>query len=90
MLGRPSRPKDRTRPTKLEIPFGHAFDEREVSSSKSVVRRRPVRRRSAVEECAVLGVPGGVGGHEGALRDYSFLVASQRFENAMRQPRSVP
>jgi hypothetical protein len=38
VLGRPSRPKDRTPPTKLEITFGHAFDRREVSSSKSAVR----------------------------------------------------
>ena len=42
MLGRPSRLKDRTPPTKLEIPFGHAFDRCEVSSSKRAVRRRPV------------------------------------------------
>jgi hypothetical protein len=28
--------------------------------------------------------------HEGALRDHPFSIASQRFENAMRQPRSVP
>jgi ATP-dependent Lon protease len=38
VLGRPSRPKDRMQRTKLEIPFGHAFDRREVSSSKSAVR----------------------------------------------------
>jgi ATP-dependent Lon protease len=31
--------------------------------------------RSAVEECAVLEVSGGVGGHERALRDHSFPVA---------------
>jgi hypothetical protein len=34
-------------------------------------------------------VSGGVGGHERALRDHSFPIASQRFENAMRQSRSV-
>ena len=33
---------------------------------------------------------GGVGRHERALRDHSFPVASQHFENAMRQPQSVP
>ena len=36
MLGRPSRPKDRMQRTKLEIPFGHAFDRREVSSPKQM------------------------------------------------------
>ena len=51
---------------------------------------RPVRLRSAIEERALLGVSGGVGRHEGALRDHPFSIASQRFENAMRQPRSVP
>jgi hypothetical protein len=34
----PADPKDRMQRTKLEIPFGHAFDRREVSSPKSVVR----------------------------------------------------
>jgi hypothetical protein len=34
-------------------------------------------------------VLGRVGRHEGALRDHSFLVTSQRFEHAMREPRSV-
>ena len=34
---------------------------------KALTRGRPVRPRSAVEECAVIGVPGGVGGYEGAL-----------------------
>lgn len=38
MLGRPSGPEHRAPPTKLEIPIGHAFDRREVSSSKSAVR----------------------------------------------------
>lgn len=33
----PARLKDRTRRTKLEIPFGHAFDRREVSSSKGAM-----------------------------------------------------
>jgi hypothetical protein len=33
---------------------------------------RPVRLRSAIEERAVLGVLGGVGRHEGAIRDYPF------------------
>ena len=45
------RTSNRTRPAKLEIPFGHTFDRREVSSSKSAARLRPVRLR-AVEECA--------------------------------------
>src|SRR3954468_16750005 len=26
VFGRPSGPQDRTRPAKLEVPFGHAFD----------------------------------------------------------------
>jgi hypothetical protein len=51
---------------------------------------RLVRLRSAIKERTVLGVSGGVGRHEGALRDHPFSIASQRFENAMRQPRSVP
>jgi hypothetical protein len=38
VFGQPSGPQDRTQPTKLEIPFGHAFDRREVSSPKSAVR----------------------------------------------------
>ena len=33
----PVDPQDRTQPTRLEIPFGHAFDRREISSSKSAV-----------------------------------------------------
>ena len=37
-FGQPSGFEDRMRRTKFEIPFGHAFDKREVSSSKSVVR----------------------------------------------------
>ena len=32
---------------------------------------------------------GRVGRHEGALRDHSFLVTTQRFEHVMREPRSV-
>jgi hypothetical protein len=58
--------------------------------SKALCASRPVRLRSAVEERAVLEVSSGVGRHEGALRDHPFSIASQRFENAMRQPRSVP
>jgi hypothetical protein len=88
-FGRPSRPKDRAQPAKLEILFGHAFDRRRVSLSKSAVRVRTVGLRSAIEGRAVLG-PSGVGRLEGALRDHHFPIASQRFENAMRQPRSVP
>ena len=38
MFGLSSGPQHRTQPAKLEIPFGHAFDRREVSSSKSAVR----------------------------------------------------
>jgi hypothetical protein len=87
VFGQPSRPKDRTQPTKLEIPFGHAFDRREASSSQIAVRARiPSVRDQTVEEHAVLGVSGGGGGHEGVLRDHSFPVASQRFKNAMRKP----
>ena len=84
-------PQDRMQRTKLEIPFGHAFDSHGVSSPKSVVRACvPRDLRSAIEERAVLGVPGGIGKHGGALRDHSFPIASQRFANAMRQPLSIP
>ncbi len=38
MISRPSGPQDRTQPTKLEIPFGHAFDEHGVSLPESAVR----------------------------------------------------
>jgi hypothetical protein len=48
---------------------------------KRCARVHRVRLRSALEERAVLGVSGGVGRHEGALRDHSFSIASQRFEN---------
>src|SRR5690242_11030980 len=85
-FGQPGGPQDRTQPAKLEIPFGHAFDRRGVSLCACI----PRGPRSAIEEYAVLGVPGRVGRHEGALRDHSFSVASQGFEDAMRQPRSVP
>ena len=88
MFGLPRGPQHRTRPAKLEIPFGNAFD--------SAGCRRPRAQRagvpslrSAIEERAVFGMPGGVARHKGALRDHSFPVASQRFENAMRQSRSV-
>ena len=57
---------------------------------KALCAPASVRLRSAVEECAVLGVSDRVGTHEKALRDHSFLVASQRFENAMRGARSIP
>jgi hypothetical protein len=53
VLGRPSSSKDRMQRTKLEIPFGHAFDKREVSSPKSAVRvRGPSVFDTTVEECA--------------------------------------
>ena len=38
MFGQPSGLEDRMQRTKFEIPFGHAFDKRGVSSSKSAVR----------------------------------------------------
>jgi hypothetical protein len=57
---------------------------------KGYARLRPVRLQLAIEERAVLEVSGGVGRHEGALRDQPSSIASQRFENAMCQPRSVP
>jgi hypothetical protein len=41
----------------------------------------PVDLRSAIEGRAALG-PGTIGRHEGALRDHSFPIASQRFEDA--------
>lgn len=50
MLGHPSEPQNRTHPTKLEIPFGYAFDSHEVSSHDSVVCVRPVTSQSAIEE----------------------------------------
>ena len=53
-----------------------------IVARKRCARARPVRLRSAIEERAVLGVTGGVGGHEGALRDRPSSVASQRFKNA--------
>lgn len=86
VFGRPSGPQDRTQPSKLEIPFGHALDERGVSLPKSAVRVRPVGLRSAIEGRAVLG-PGGedLKGHFVIT-----IIASQRFEDAMRQSRSVP
>ena len=61
-----------------------------IAVQKRCARVRPVRLRSAIEELAVLEVSGGVGRHEGALRDHPFSIASQRFENAVCQPRSVP
>jgi hypothetical protein len=57
---------------------------------KRCARLRPVRLQLAIEERAVLEVSGGVGRHERALRVQPFSIASQRFENAMCQPRSVP
>ena len=81
MLGRPSRPKDRTQPTKLEITFGHAFDRRRYRRPKALCARASRPSRSAIEERAILGVLAGVGRHEGALRDHPFSIASQRFEN---------
>jgi hypothetical protein len=51
------------------------------------VRVRTVGLRSAIEGRAVLG-PGGVGRLEAAFA--VTIVASQRFEDAMRQSRSVP
>src|SRR6516165_6311233 len=53
-----------------------------IVAQKRCAHARPVRLRSAVEERAVLGGSGGVGRHEGALRDRPSSVASQRFENA--------
>src|SRR6266567_2067234 len=38
VFGQPSGLQDRLKRTKFEIPFGHAFDKRGVSSSKSAVR----------------------------------------------------
>jgi len=77
VFGQPSGPQDRTQPRKLEIPFGHAFDKRGgIVVLKRCARVRLVGLRSAIEERAVLGVPDGVGRHEGALRDHSFPVVS--------------
>jgi hypothetical protein len=53
------------------------------------VRVRLVGLGLAIEERTALWVSGGAGRPGGALRDHSCPVASQRFENAMRQPRSV-
>jgi hypothetical protein len=85
VFGQPAGPHDRTQPSKLEIPFGHAFDKRAVSLPKGAVCvGGPSGLRSAIEE-HVLSVSGGVGKHKGALRDHRFSTASQRFEKAMRQ-----
>jgi hypothetical protein len=54
VFGRPSGPQDRAEPTKLEIPFGHAFDKRGVSLPRSAVRVRPVGPRSAIEAAPYL------------------------------------
>ena len=49
MPGRPSRPKDRMQRTKLEIPFGHAFDRLEVCRPKALCapayRPSPISRK---------------------------------------------
>lgn len=90
VLGRPSRPKDRARPTKSEIIFGHAFDRQRYRHPEALCARASRPSSISIEERAVLEVSGGVGRHEGALRDHPFSIASQRFENAMCQPRSVP
>jgi hypothetical protein len=39
VLGRPSRPKNRTQPTKLEITFGHVFDRRRYRRPKALCAR---------------------------------------------------
>lgn len=49
----------------------------------------PVGFGSAIEGGAVLGVSGGVGRHEGALRDHAFPIAPRCLGSAMRQSRSV-
>jgi hypothetical protein len=86
VFGRPSGTQDRTQPAKLEIPFGHPFDKRGVSLPKSAERVRPVGLRSAIEGSAALG-PGGVGRLEGHFA--ITIIASQRFKDAMRQPREA-
>ena len=67
---------------KLEIPFGHAFDSVRYRRLKALCA--PAPRPSAVSHRGAgrTGVSGGVGRHEGALRDHPFSIASQRFENA--------
>ncbi len=65
MRCRPSRPKDRTQPTKLEITFGHGFDRRRYRRPKALCARAFRPSSIATEERAVLGVSGGVGRLEG-------------------------
>jgi hypothetical protein len=83
VLGRPSRPKDRTQSTKLEITFGHAFDRREVSSSKSAMRAGVPSVFDQPSRRAVLEVSSGVGRQEGALRDHPFFPSRR---NASKTP----
>jgi hypothetical protein len=63
MLRRPSRPKDRTQPTKLEIIFGHAFDRRRYRHPEALYARAFRPSSISIEEHAILEVSGGVGRH---------------------------
>jgi hypothetical protein len=59
VFDQPSGPQDRTQPRKLEIPFGHAFDKRGVSSSKGAVRVGPSVLDQPSRSASYLVVPGG-------------------------------
>lgn len=63
------------------MPFGHAFDKRGLSLSKSAVR---------VGGLSVFDQPSRSGRYSGCRAAHLFPVASQRFEDAMRQSRTVP
>jgi hypothetical protein len=76
VLGRPSRPKDRMQRTKLEIPFGHAFDSHGVSSPKSAVRG------GGYGEAAVKALPDAV---QVADRWHLMENASAAFLDAVRK-----
>jgi hypothetical protein len=75
---------DRTQPTKLEIPFGHAFDKHGLSLPKRAVRVRRLRSASRAAPTRA----GRRRKTEGALRDHHYRVTT--VEDAMRQSRSMP
>ena len=75
---------DRAQPTKLEIPFGHAFYKHGLSLPKRAVRVRRLRSASRAAPTRA----GRRRKTEGALRDHHYRVTT--VEDAMRQSRSMP